>query len=95
MLRFALLSLSLVATPAFAAGQFEAQPVTRAAHERFVAGDNAWRCGEAGCIAARNATRPALVCSRLVRAVGPLRSFSADGRPFDAAALEACNGRGR
>jgi len=95
MLRPVLLSLAFVSSPVFAAGDFGAQPVTRPAHERFVAGDNAWRCGEAGCSSARTATRPALACSTLVRAVGPLRSFSVDGRAFDAAALEACNARAR
>jgi hypothetical protein len=94
MLRFALLSLTLVSTPALA-GYFDAQPVTRPAQERFVARDNAWRCGEAGCSSARTETRPALVCSSLVRQIGPLRSFSVAGRPFDPAALEACNGRQR
>ena len=93
MLRSALLSLAFVTSPAFATGYFDAQPLTRPAHERFVAGDNAWRCAEAGCSSARTATRPALVCSTLVRAVGPLRGFSVEGRAFDAAALEACNSR--
>ena len=93
MFRSALLSLVFFATPAFAAGYFDAQPITRPAHERFAAGDNAWRCGEAGCSSARTSTRPALVCSSLVRAIGPLRSFSVEGRAFGAAALEACNGR--
>jgi hypothetical protein len=93
MTRFALLSLAFVAGPAFAAGHFEAQPVTRPAQERFVARDNAWRCGEAGCSSARTATRPALVCSSLVRAVGPLSSFSVAGRPFSSDQLTACNGR--
>jgi hypothetical protein len=36
-----------------------------------------------------------LVCASLVRAVGPLRSFSVDGRAFAAEELEACNGRAR
>ena len=93
MFRAALLSLAFLSAPAFATGYFEAQPVTRPAQERFVARDNGWRCDEAGCSSARTSTRPALVCSSLVRAVGPLRSFSVDGRPFDAASLEACNRR--
>jgi hypothetical protein len=93
MFRPALLSLALLSSPALATGYFDAQPSTRPTHERFVAGDNAWRCGEAGCSSARTATRPAVACATLVRAVGPLRSFSVDGRAFDAAALEACNGR--
>jgi len=95
MLRPALLSLVFLSTPAFAGGYFDAQPVTRPAHERFAAGDNGWRCGEAGCSSARTSTRPAMVCASLVREVGPLRSFSVDGRAFDAAALEACNSRAR
>jgi len=95
MLRLVLLSLTLVSTPALASNYFDAQPVTRPAQERFVARDNAWRCGEAGCSSARTETRPALVCSSLVRQVGPLRSFSVAGRAFDPAALEACNGRQR
>jgi hypothetical protein len=94
MLRPFLLSLAFVSTPAFAAGAFDALPLTRPSHERFVAGDNAWRCGDAGCSSAHTTTRPALVCSSLVRQVGPLRSFSVDGRTFDAAALAACNARG-
>ncbi|MEA3031108.1 MAG: hypothetical protein QOG13_2433 [Sphingomonadales bacterium] len=95
MFRPALLSLAFLSTPAFAAGYFDAQPLTRPAQERFVARDNAWRCNEAGCSSARTATRPALVCAGLVRAVGPLRSFTVDGRAFTAAELEACNGRAR
>jgi hypothetical protein len=93
MLRLALLSLAFLSAPAFASGILGAEPQTRPSHERFVAGDNAWRCGEAGCSSVRTATRPALACTTLVRAVGPLRSFSVDGRAFDAAALEACNAR--
>ena len=95
MVRPFCLSLALISSPAFAAGNFEAQPVTRPALERFVAGDTSWRCGETGCSSGRTATRAALVCSSLVRTVGPLRSFSADGRAFDSAALEACNARAR
>src|SRR3954462_15958436 len=94
MLRAALLSLTLVSSPAFAAAYFDAQPVTRPSHERFVARDNAWRCDEAGGSSARTEMRPALVCSSLAREVGPLGSFCAARRPFDATALETGNGRG-
>ena len=95
MLRPALISLAFLSTPALATGYFDAQPLARPAHERFVAGDNGWRCGAAGCSSARTSTRPALVCSSLVRAVGPLGSFSVDGRAFSAEQLAACNGRAR
>jgi hypothetical protein len=92
MLRALILPLALVSTPAFAT-YFEAQPAAHPAHERFVAGDNVWRCGETGCGSARTATRPAIVCASLAREVGALRGFSVEGRAFDAAALEACNRR--
>jgi len=95
MYRPALLFLAFLSTPAFAAGYFEAQPVAPPAQQRFVARDNAWRCGEAGCSSARTASRPDLVCAGLVRVVGPLRSFSVDGRAFGAEQIEACNSRAR
>jgi hypothetical protein len=93
MFRPALLALAFLSTPAFAAGYFDAQPLARPAQERFVARDNAWRCGEAGCSSARSSTRPALVCASLVREVGALRSFSVGGRAFSSDELEACNSR--
>jgi hypothetical protein len=95
MFRAALIPLAFLAAPAFAAGHFDAQPLVRPAHERFVAGDNAWRCGEAGCTSARSSTRPALVCASLAREAGALRSFSVQGRAFSDEQLAACNGRAR
>ena len=92
MVRAAVLSLFLLSAPAFAAGPFQAEPQTRPAQERFVARDSVWRCSEAGCISTnRTSTRPAIVCSALVRQVGALRSFSAEGRDFGAEDLENCN----
>ena len=95
MFRPFLLSLAFLSTPALASGHFEAQPQGQPAQQRFVARDNVWRCGEAGCTSARTATRPALVCASLVREVGALRSFSVGGQAFGAEELENCNRRAR
>jgi len=95
MLRFAVIPLAFLAAPALAQGHFQAQPVAPSAQQRFVARDNVWRCTEAGCTSSRTATRPALVCSALVRAVGALRGFSVAGRAFTAEELENCNRRAR
>lgn len=95
MLRTAVLSLALVATPAFAAG-FQAETSAQPAQARFVARDSIWRCAGTACVSTNDtATRPAIVCAALARQVGALRSFSANGRTFGAEELQACNARAR
>jgi hypothetical protein len=74
---------------------FRAQPLDLPEAVRLVVRDTVFRCGGAGCVAPRGSSRPELVCSALAREVGGLASFSAGGRAFDAAALEACNRRAR
>lgn len=95
-LRLAVPLCALIATPALAAPAYEAQPVTPAAAERLVARDVLWRCGETGCNAAQASnSRPAIICSALVRELGPLTRFAAAGQDFDATALDRCNARAR
>ena len=97
MFRKTLIALAFAcgATPALADNYYRAEPAAQPAQLRFVARDNIWRCGEAGCTSTRTATRPAIVCSALAREVGALRSFSVEGRAFGADELENCNRRGR
>ena len=96
MLRVAIASVALLSAPAFAAGPYySAEPVAAPSQQRFVARENVWRCGDAGCTSARSTSRPEIVCATLVRQIGALRSFSADGRAFDAEALQSCNSRAR
>ena len=95
MIRPFVLSLALLSTPALAAGHFQAQPATQPAQARIVARDNLWHCGGAGCSSNRTSTRPAIVCSSLVREVGRLTSFSVAGTAFSAEQLAACNTRAR
>ena len=95
MLRTAVLSLALVATPAFAS-DFQAETGTQPPHSRFVARDSIWRCAGTACVSTnQTSTRPAIVCAALARQVGALRSFSANGRSFGAEDLQACNARAR
>jgi hypothetical protein len=95
MLRYAMLSLALVSTPAFAAG-FQAETSTQPPQVRFVARDSIWRCARMACVSTNEtSTRPSIVCAALARQVGVLRSFSVDGRAFGAEELQACNARAR
>ena len=105
MLRFASVSstlllplAALVATVVPAAASqihFRAEPANVPAEARLVVRDTVFRCGDAGCVAPRASSRPELVCAALAREVGELRSFSSEGRAFDAAALADCNRRAR
>ena len=95
MIRNILFSLAFISAPALAQDHFIAQPETRPAQQRILARDNIWRCTDTLCTSARTTTRPAIVCSTLVREIGRLRGFSAAGRPFSAEQLEACNSRAR
>ena len=96
MLRYAILSLAFLSSPALAAGVFQAETNARPPQERFVARDSIWRCTESVCVSAnRTSTRPAMVCAALARQVGALKSFSSDGRAFGADELQSCNARAR
>jgi hypothetical protein len=90
----ALLSLAALAgaVPVLASqAHFRAEPVTAPAEARLVVRDTVFRCGEGGCVAPGGGSRAAIVCTALVREVGPLRSFTVAGRSFDADALAQCN----
>jgi hypothetical protein len=62
------------------------------AEPRTVAGGVVWACEGTSCTAPRGTSRPAVICGRLVRELGPVASFTANGEAFDAAALARCNG---
>lgn len=89
------LVLTGAAAPALGAPYYRAEPASRPARTVIVARENVWRCANEGCTAERGTSRPAIACAGLVREVGALASFSADGRAFDAEELRACNRRAR
>ena len=94
MLRPAILGLTLLATPALASGQYQAEPAAKPAAAKLVLRDTLWSCGDSGCVtASRSGSRPAIVCELLVKEVGALRSFSVAGRPLSPEQLEKCNAR--
>ena len=95
MFRSAVLSLALLSTPALANGYYRAEPASPPTEERFVARDTVWSCGDSLCVSGESTSRPAVVCAKVVRKVGALKSFSADGRAFDETELANCNRRAR
>lgn len=73
-------------------GSYYNATLTTAAHApRTVAGALIWNCSGTACTAPRGTSRPAVVCARLVRELGPVSAFSADGRALEGADLERCN----
>lgn len=87
------MALTTIAPPVLA----QAQPMYRAGLAKpltasLILKDVRWSCIGDSCSAIRNGTSPDVnVCSAVVRKLGPVTSFSAGGRDFDAAALEKCN----
>ena len=77
-------------------GAFYTATLTEAAAAtRTVAGGLGWSCAGPACTAPRGTSRPAIVCARLVRELGPVSAFAADGRALEAADLERCNASAR
>ena len=96
MLRlFATAAVMLAATPAMAEGYYSAVPTTAPSRASIVTRSTVWKCGDAGCTAAKAGSRDAIMCELFVREVGPVSRFAAAGTDFDAAALEKCNARAK
>jgi len=86
---------TLFIAPAAFAGGYSATPATGGAAS-FVARDVLFKCGADGCVAAKASnSRPAIVCAAVVKEVGAVSSFAADGAAFDAEALAKCNARAK
>ena len=95
------LSALLTQTPNLFPCKSSAEPRARAAPRdtlaapapsaRTVAGSLVWTCAGVNCNAPRGNSRPAIVCARLVRALGAVETFSADNQPLDAGQLQRCN----
>lgn len=52
-----------------------------------------WKCVGTTCTAPQATSRPAIVCARLAKEVGPLNAFAVEGRAFEAEELARCNGK--
>jgi hypothetical protein len=91
------LSFGAVVTPAPAyaaeSGPFyRAELAAPAAEARPIASGVAWSCADTACAAGKGTSRPVVVCARLVKEVGPVASFVADGKALDEDDLARCNG---
>ncbi len=95
MLRAAILSLALIASPAAASTHYTAKPVAKAEKARLILRDTVWSCSDIGCAAPKGTSRPAIVCAVLVREVGVLAHFTIAGQAMPAPDLEKCNARAR
>ena len=92
MIRATLLTAALLlAAPAFASN-YVASLQAPAKASKLISSDRMWSCVGTSCAAGGEATSPAKrICSRLVKEVGPLSAFTAQGRDFSADELTACN----
>lgn len=86
---------TLTATPAQAGeGPFyRAELAAPAQPGKTVASGQVWNCTDTACVAGKGTSRPAIVCARLVKQVGPVASFVANGKALEADALAKCNGQ--
>lgn len=85
----ALAFAALAAAPALATN-YSAKPIAPAG-QKVIARDVVWACGPAACQGSTNESRPAIICQSLVKKVGRLETFIANGRAFGTAELDRCN----
>ena len=83
----------VAAQAASAAPYYTAQLAAPASARTAVAGGLIWTCDGSTCTAARGTSRPAIVCARLAREVGPVTAFVADGKALAAEDLARCKPR--
>ena len=87
-----LIALATLSTAAAAASNYQATLSVPAAQSKLISSERIWSCDGLACVAGGEATSAAArICARLAREVGPVASFTAQGRALDAAQLAACN----
>ena len=91
---------ALVFTPAAgmaqsAHGYYSATPATAPAKATLVTRSTLWKCDGGVCLAPKATSRDEIMCELVVREVGALTAFSANGQNFDADALAKCNTRAK
>lgn len=92
----AALCLGAIASPISAKTNYEmtyrAELAAPTEETSIIAAGIAWRCAGTVCVAGKSSSRPAIVCRKLVREVGPLASFATKGELMSADKLASCNG---
>ena len=64
-----------------------------AAKARPIVSGQVWKCAESACVSGEATSRPAIVCARIAKEVGPLAAFTAGDKAFAAEELARCNGK--
>ena len=96
MIRTAAIAASMLfATAASAQGYYSATPAAAPAKASVITGGMLWKCDGGASTAGRGNSRDAIVCEQVVKRVGALANFTANGAAFDAAALAKCNARAK
>ena len=85
----------LFATAAGAQSYYSVTPAAAPTKASVITGGMLWKCDGGACTAGRGSSRDAIVCEQVVKRVGTLTNFSANGAAFDAAALAKCNARAK
>ncbi|MEP3756840.1 MAG: hypothetical protein ABJM58_09110 [Alteripontixanthobacter sp.] len=94
-LAYTAISFGAVATPVLArdSGVYYRVELAQSATEtRAIAAGVAWSCQGSTCVAKKASSRPVNACKKLVRELGAVASFSANGKPLSAEKLAKCNG---
>lgn len=60
---------------------------------RSIVSGTVFTCNGTACAAGKATSRPAIVCARLAKDVGPVARFTADGKELSAEELARCNGK--
>ena len=100
MTRFTALAVAFAASTLFAGaanaqGYYSATPVAAPTKASWIVAETMWKCNEGACSAAKSPSRDAIVCEQVVKRVGALSTFSANGAAFDEATLAKCNSRAK
>lgn len=72
---------------------YRAELAAPATDRQALAGGLVWKCADTACAAPKGTSRPAIVCARLAKRVGPVVSFTAGGKALEADDLARCNGK--
>lgn len=82
------------ATPSHAAGGYYSVTLATAldAPKRLIEHGVSWSCTGSECSAARDTSRPAMVCARISQKVGTIARFATPDGELSAEELARCNG---
>ena len=92
MTRLAAFAAALVLAGPAVAGTYSAVPQGSVKPTKVVTRDLAWTLKGNAFVGRTEESRPLVLCQALAKKVGPLASFTVDGRALGAADLAKCNG---